>query len=73
LNRKEYIDKYPNYCKECNGYGGTKTYSPNFQMKGCQYCFEKFICPKCEGDLNDLYECANCNWTLDDEGGLPEE
>ncbi|MHA2066250.1 MAG: hypothetical protein ACXABY_17900 [Candidatus Thorarchaeota archaeon] len=59
LDLATYIKQWPDYCKECNGWGGqTSTYDPSpagislspgymTDYDPCGECVEKDICPRC--------------------------
>ena len=67
MRKEEYLKKYPNYCRNCNGYGGWETKTPDFQRKGCPECFEKELCPRCKENLSD-FECNICGWKVGTQG-----
>jgi hypothetical protein len=74
----EYVEKWPNYCRECGGVGEV-TWQENQSPLGsgmvwletivdlCDSCFGNGKCPRC-GELNDedldveLYKCQHCGW-----------
>ena len=57
--RAEYRQKWPNFCKNCSGWGGSySTYDPSpagvslgsgfmYDYEPCGDCLEKGICPRC--------------------------
>lgn len=56
---KKYEDKWPNYCKHCDGWGGFwSQYDPSppgislgagyiMDFDTCEHCTDKGICPRC--------------------------
>ena len=68
MTKEEYFEKYPNYCKNCNGYGGRETRTPYFQRNGCPECFEKELCPRCKIKLSVSFECDTCGWKIGTDG-----
>lgn len=68
MTKEEYFKKYPDYCTNCNGYGGWETKTPVFERNGCPECFEKQICPRCGNHVNDLFECETCEWKIGTDG-----
>jgi len=73
MDKNEYKKKYPNYCRDCKGWGMFKRMSPDIFIWDCK-CIENGHCPRC-GELNTLNkmdECSKCGWHRDDkERGLP--
>lgn len=57
--RADYEQSYPNYCKKCNGWGGSYSkydpspsgiaLSPGYmeEFDLCPHCLEQSICPRC--------------------------
>ncbi len=73
MERTEYQETYPNYCKRCQGWGMFKRLSPDVRIWDCEECITKGRCPRCgENALNEMDTCANCGWYRDDNTrGLP--
>ena len=72
MDRAEYENAYPHYCKDCRGWGMTTGFSPDFHFSD-YVCVESGSCPRCgEQSLDDMHKCANCGWDICDESrGLP--
>jgi len=43
MERTEYQETYPNYCKSCQGWGAFK--SPYGRSEGCKECITKGVAP----------------------------
>jgi hypothetical protein len=73
MNRSEYLKRYPNYCKSCEGWGGFKKLDRPPYLWHCNDCIKKGLCPRCgEASLNPLFKCTLCGWDPDDgDRGLP--
>lgn len=74
----EYEEKWPNYCRKCNGVGFLVSYqsvpygmgSTNMEVDDFCSCVEEGKCPRCgivvfdEDDFDDdKLECPKCGWT----------
>ena len=73
MDREEYVLKFPEYCKTCEGWGMVKGFSPIFTISECK-CFKDRTCPRCGTPhaLDDSIRCEACGWDMDDEDrGLP--
>jgi hypothetical protein len=84
-SRIEYIEKWPNFCRHCDGYG---YYVDSFtvdesgyhldQYWPCEYCLGKAICPRCGRfhmghESGQYFVCPNCGWDESAQfDGLPE-
>ena len=65
---KEYMEKWPNHCKYCGGWGGSySTYDPSpsgvslgsgymIDIDPCPECCEKGNCPRCGEHILDPVE-----------------
>lgn len=63
----EYQKRWPNYCRSCNGWGGTYSqYDPSpagvslspgyiLEFDTCPSCLEEGVCPRC-GETSSLIE-----------------
>lgn len=84
----EYKERWPNYCRECNGLGGhLDTYDPSpsgvalspgymTDFATCNACIEEGMCPRCGEQISDrdTEPCPNCgwNWGKNPNDALPE-
>lgn len=84
-DKLEYVINFPNYCRKCNGYGGTTySYDPSPSGVGlgsgqvhdvvlCEACAENGFCSQCLYTIDTSSDdpCPNCGWEWGQ--GLPEE
>jgi hypothetical protein len=68
MKRDEYIQKYPQHCKTCEGWGMTQGFSPIFTITECE-CLKDKTCPRCgtAHALDDSIQCEACGWDIEDE------
>ncbi|MEK6860492.1 MAG: hypothetical protein AABY07_00845 [Nanoarchaeota archaeon] len=76
--REEYLKRYPNYCRKCNGEGGESfsydpspagvSLSPGFmiEFEPCDTCTEKGICARCGYIYPEVLDDDNY-YQIDDE------
>jgi len=72
MDKNEYEKLYPNYCRECNGWGMFKQISPNVRIWDCDCIKQR--CPRCGGvgTLDRMDQCSKCGWSRDETNrGLP--
>jgi hypothetical protein len=85
IERAAYIKENPNYCKNCEGWGGfASTYDPSppgvslgsgsmQDWDACPECTDAGICPRCGAPYDiDLDTCLECDWTSMSPGLPPE-
>jgi len=79
---QNYVNKWPNYCRECSGWGGfyetgcSVPYGSTYvdlpgSTEPCPDCQEEGKCPRCMTDMDVSEEenaCPKCGWKWGDEG-----
>lgn len=73
MEHGEYIRAFPSYCKQCQGWGIQKSFSPVVRIWECD-CLNQRICPRCGAKdvIQDSLACALCGWHVEDKDrGLP--
>lgn len=74
-NNREFIQKWPNYCKACDGWGGKTYYESHGSPYGHETLFDfcgeldEHTCHRCgQAGLKDDSEgpCKFCGWNFDD-------
>lgn len=73
ISQSKWKEKYPNFCKLCNGWGAHKAHP--YGQWGCE-CLKQGVCPRCglENSLIDKegHKCVMCGWAgYDHDRGLP--
>lgn len=85
--RDAYAEKWPNYCKTCEGAGGRSySYDPSPSGVGlsagwftefdpCRDCVEKGVCPRCAAKWTDAENppevCPACGWDARKADAMP--
>lgn len=86
--RKAYQDKWPGYCRHCNGEGFKHFYSYNRYEQDseqpCQHCYDGGICPRCgeaavpadkpiwNDETGEWAKCEACGWDPHDPDICPD-
>lgn len=82
--RTEWIRKWPNYCRKCEGWGMNSVYEshgfafgPSEQIMDVCKCTAVGKCPRCGShapdDVEELEVCMYCGWNyVDPDVPLPE-
>ena len=73
MERDEYVLKFPEHCRTCEGWGIVKGFSPIFTISEC-VCLKAGTCPRCgtARAVDQAVQCEACGWDIDDEErGLP--
>ena len=65
MERNEFINRFPNYHRDCDGWGVIRVRELGIG-KDCT-CIEQNQCPRCKGPVRDSYSCAACGWNRDDK------
>jgi hypothetical protein len=71
MERGEYLKTFPSYCKQCQGWGIQRSFSPVVRIWECD-CLNQSICPRCGAKdvIQDSLACrfAAGTWTTRDRG-----
>lgn len=67
MDRASFIAKYPDYHRDCDGWGVFKNLSaPGGYFRECS-CLRDKRCPRCNSDVDQSLHCPGCEWDLADK------
>lgn len=76
VDLRAWCNRWPKYCEECKGLGGSYDSPPDYDWSDCPHCIEHNRCPRCHGKLryrkarksNQIQEggkCPECGWSYE--------